>query len=703
MKHYSTFCLVLLLTFLITSAGFGAVHTIANAGSTFSPNTISIFAGDTVVFTLATLHNAVEVAQSTWNANGTTALPGGFSVPFGGGTTVLNAIGTHYFVCSNHGAFGMKGIITVSAAPPPPNTITLNSIADQDGQANTSTDRIGKNWSLKLYHGSTPAGAAIDSVISGQTVTVHNLPAGTYLAVEADSNYWSHISVIIDGVPQGSTVVNQWVFTVTSGELHTIDFINSAPHIVMNAGFAFLPDSLTMSQGDTVRFVLEPMHSAREVSQSTWLANDTVANGGFDLPFGGGSAILVSPGVHYYVCLAHASAGMKGRIFVAPPPSNISVDDSLLAGWNLISLPVTVSDGRISTIVPTAVSSAFSFHGSYQPQTQLLTGPGYWLKMNGPEKVSFIGLPVVRESLAVENGWNMIGSSSVPIAVAGMTTNPPSIINSQIFGYNGSYFPADTIRPGSGYWVRMNQAGTLVLDSAAGHNQKIAAQIPAADVAMKLTVRDNQNRSSSLKLLRSGAAIAGSSVGQTNTLPPLPPEGGFDVRFASNSQSALIDQRNAREHMIEITGAVYPVTIRWDVTRGSDNFILRLGGKEIAVSGSGEIRAAEPVRSLSLIAPNGRTLPAAYSLAPAYPNPFNPSTTIGFTLPVESHVRLNVYNIIGQMVASLIDGTMPAGTHAVEWTPKENASGVFLVRFDAAATTAPGTAYSRVAKVVLQK
>jgi hypothetical protein len=323
--------------------------------------------------------------------------------------------------------------------------------------------------------------------------------------------------------------------------------------------------------------------------------------------------------------------------------------------------------------------------------------------MNGPEKVSFIGLPVVRESLAVENGWNMIGSSSVPIAVAGLTTNPPSIITSQIFGYNGSYFPADTIRPGSGYWVRMNQAGTLVLDSATGHNQKIAAQIPAADIAMKLTVRDNQGRSSSLKLLRSGAAIAGSAVGQTNALPPLPPEGGFDVRFGSNSQSALIDQRNAREHMIEITGAVYPVTIRWDVTRGSDNFILRLGGKEIAVSGSGEIRAAEPVRSLSLIAPNGITIPAVYSLAPAYPNPFNPSTTIGFTLPFESHVRLNVYNIIGQMVASLIDGTMPAGAHAVDWTPKENASGVYLVRFDAAATAAPGTAYSRVAKVVLQK
>jgi hypothetical protein len=72
-------------------------------------------------------------------------------------------------------------------------------------------------------------------------------------------------------------------------------------------------------------------------------------------------------------------------------------------------------------------------------------------------------------------------------------------------------------------------------------------------------------------------------------------------------------------------------------------------------------------------------------------------------LPFESHVRLNVYNIIGQMVASLIDGTMPAGAHAVDWTPKENASGVYLVRFDAAATAAPGTAYSRVAKVVLQK
>jgi hypothetical protein len=57
----------------------------------------------------------LEVSQTTWNANGTTALSGGFSEPFGGGL-VLPAnltVGTHYYVCTNHVSMGMKGTIIV--------------------------------------------------------------------------------------------------------------------------------------------------------------------------------------------------------------------------------------------------------------------------------------------------------------------------------------------------------------------------------------------------------------------------------------------------------------------------------------------------------------------------------------------------------------------------------------------------------------
>lgn len=90
----------------------------------------------------------------------------------------------------------------------------------------------------------------------------------------------------------------------------------SATHTITNSGFTFSPSSITINVGDTVNFNLASMHTAREVDQATWNADGTTSNGGFDLPFGGGTVVLTQAGVHYFVCVPHASLGMKGSITV---------------------------------------------------------------------------------------------------------------------------------------------------------------------------------------------------------------------------------------------------------------------------------------------------------------------------------------------------------------------------------------------------
>lgn len=85
-------------------------------------------------------------------------------------------------------------------------------------------------------------------------------------------------------------------------------------HTITNSGFTFTPTDLTINVGDTVNFVLDSIHQPREVSQATWNANGTTSNGGFNLPLGGGTVVITQPGVHYYVCVPHASGGMKGTI-----------------------------------------------------------------------------------------------------------------------------------------------------------------------------------------------------------------------------------------------------------------------------------------------------------------------------------------------------------------------------------------------------
>ena len=100
---------------LISLTGFSTVWTVNNSGNTFSPATITIQLGDTVTFSINGSHDAREVSQTTWNANSSAALLGGFQVPFGGGTLfpAQLGVGTHYYVCTNHISMGMKGTIIV--------------------------------------------------------------------------------------------------------------------------------------------------------------------------------------------------------------------------------------------------------------------------------------------------------------------------------------------------------------------------------------------------------------------------------------------------------------------------------------------------------------------------------------------------------------------------------------------------------------
>jgi len=80
-------------------------------------------------------------------------------------------------------------------------------------------------------------------------------------------------------------------------------------------------------------------------------------------------------------------------------------------------------------------------------------------------------------------------------------------------------------------------------------------------------------------------------------------------------------------------------------------------------------------------------LPASFMLSQNYPNPFNPSTTINFALPVNSEVRLVLFNILGQEVAVLQNGYLPAGFHQFQLNGSELASGVYLYRVEAGSFT----------------
>jgi len=81
-------------------------------------------------------------------------------------------------------------------------------------------------------------------------------------------------------------------------------------------------------------------------------------------------------------------------------------------------------------------------------------------------------------------------------------------------------------------------------------------------------------------------------------------------------------------------------------------------------------------------------VPEKYELSQNFPNPFNPSTTIRFSLPQGGPVSLKIYNIRGQLVRTLVDGFTEAGRHQAVWNGTDEAgtkvaSGVYFCRFSA--------------------
>ncbi len=123
------------------------------------------------------------------------------------------------------------------------------------------------------------------------------------------------------------------------------------------------------------------------------------------------------------------------------------------------------------------------------------------------------------------------------------------------------------------------------------------------------------------------------------------------------------------------------------IKAGSTNLVQLNGEYEIISAVVADINHQSVIPSIGE-ALKQPTLPDVYSLNQNYPNPFNPVTQIEFALPNPGEVKLVVYNVIGQKVTTLIDGSMQAGYHSIEWdgvnsNGNQVSSGVYFYKIHA--------------------
>ena len=96
-------------------------------------------------------------------------------------------------------------------------------------------------------------------------------------------------------------------------------------------------------------------------------------------------------------------------------------------------------------------------------------------------------------------------------------------------------------------------------------------------------------------------------------------------------------------------------------------------------------------------------VPGTFTLEQNYPNPFNPVTTISYGLPVRSKVRIEVFNILGEVVLVLLDREEAAGYGEVQWAGSGMSTGHYFYRIEAVAVDDPGRRFVGVKKTLLIK
>ena len=179
---------------------------------------------------------------------------------------------------------------------------------------------------------------------------------------------------------------------------------------------------------------------------------------------------------------------------------------------------------------------------------------------------------------------------------------------------------------------------------------------------------------------------------------------GTDARSA-DATSAIMNKAGAT---LNISGNGYIGAVQMTLVHGADFSIdltddamvaeYKTDGNTtrlmVVVPNSEEIFTASGDYEVEeVIVANSNTLlsvvePSSFELGAAYPNPFNPSTSLSISMPENGYVTVKAYNLVGQVVSVITEGNMEAGNHTMTWDASSLSSGVYLITAEYAGSVA---------------
>ena len=355
---------------------------------------------------------------------------------------------------------------------------------------------------------------------------------------------------------------------------------------------------------------------------------------------------------------------------------------------------------NVSSVMTEGMAAINSDGGWSGSLTEISAEKGFWISINNfPDNLSIIGFDMDPDRIyELHEGPNLISfpdsgsadlSSAIPDDVEHLFT---AIISEGISALNSDYGWVGSLtgfQGGAGYWVIVQEdlsfsynTEDLLARSVHSFSEKLPDEV---GFTVAQSARQAFYYVDGIKLDNGGVedgdwilsynydVLAGIRQWKGNTIDiPTMGSAGDMVTAGYFNEGDVPTFKLLKQS----TGKI--ITLEGNIPSWSDNGIFILG----------ELYEKQQI-------------PELFVLNKAYPNPFNPTTTIGFGLPDQSEIIIEIYNLYGKRVETLVDKSMPAGYSSLVWNADKFSSGLYFVKLSA--QSVKGNKYSRTQKLMLVK
>jgi type IX secretion system substrate protein len=353
-----------------------------------------------------------------------------------------------------------------------------------------------------------------------------------------------------------------------------------------------------------------------------------------------------------------ALTGGEAVWYDGTPGGGVVQEGVFAPGWNLWSYNVQLTSNVVTDVFAPMnfLTKVKSITQSYDPELgagfntliDLIDGYGYWVQVSEEDALELTGEAIpLSTTIALEAGWNLVAylpqDGQAPVdAFASLITNGylekvKSITQSYDPDLGAGFNTLATMLGGNGYWVNVNTAVADFVYPAPAR----ALETEAVEYIWTPVIYTNSTCAyANLKAEGQIAAFAGEECRGVS-------------QITDGCVSLVINGEDAETVTFKLyqNGQVSDLNTEITTAPGEDVFF--------------EFTSDAPV---------------ATQLLNAYPNPFNPETTIAYQLSDAGNVNISVYNIKGQKVAELMNSNHEAGDHSVVWQAAGQASGIYFVK-----------------------